>query len=187
MNVQTSTRTYFQVSDEAEKIVAFGLEHHRRFRIIPDFRGVIDKPVFNSTGDWLYSPFTEADEFIIPKAAFKRHEDVVKAGFRVAQVIIGHEIVDVPELPYSTPSSMPEIDWANVAKVLGTGVVAGVASLAILPLAVLTTAAAALAGLALLADPSYCIVLKENDNPGTVIELMRWSTEAKYAKSSNLR
>src|SRR5213594_2883575 len=57
MNVQTLT--FVQVSEKGEQVIALGRRHHWRFRIIPDFQGVIDRPVFSSKGDWLYSPLTD--------------------------------------------------------------------------------------------------------------------------------
>lgn len=174
--MNTQTITFFQVSEKAEEVVALGRRYHWRFRIITDFRGVIDNPIFNSKGDWLYIPLTEEDKTIIPKTAFRRHAAVEKAGYPIAQVIIGHEVKVVPEMPVMpsiTPSVLPfnpkpEIDWGNIAVVAGKGLLVGVMGIAMISIY-------ALIGALRLIDPSYCIVL--NDRQGTVVELIRWNAE----------
>src|SRR5688572_33079717 len=117
MFTQTDT-TFVVVSQKAEQVIRLGRRYHWRFRIIPDFQGVIDRPVFNAKGDWLYMPLRELDKPIIPKAAFTRHAAVEKTDFRVAQVIIGHEIKVASEEPAQTvapparaPARTSEIDW----------------------------------------------------------------------------
>jgi hypothetical protein len=175
MNVQTFT--FIQVSEKAEQVIDLGRRYHWRFRLIPDFHGVIDKPVYNSTGDWLYMPMREQDRAIIPKAAFRRHEAVVKGGFRVAQVVIGHEVKVAPEVPLETltapPSQATQIDWLNVAEVAGKGLLLGMMGIAMVSFSALT-------GALTLIDPSYCITILDDDgNPGSVIELIRWNAEVK--------
>jgi len=170
----TQTDTIFAVvSQETEEVIKLGRRHHWRFRIITDFQGVIDKPVFNTQGDWLYMPLNEGDRRIIPNAAYRRHAAIQAAGFGVAQVIIGHELKIAPETPVTpqvTPSKpKPEVDWGNVAQVAGKGLLIGMMGIAMVPLAALT-------GVLMLIDPSYCIVL--NDEQGTVVELIRWNAEA---------
>jgi len=171
MDVQTFT--FIQVSEKAEQVIDLGRRHHWRFRLIPDFQGMIDGPVYNSKGDWLYMPLSERDKAIIPKAAFRRHQAVEKAGFRVAQVIIGHEVKLAPEVPLNTPQhtiSAPSIDWGSVAEVTGKGLLIGMMGLAMVSLSALTGALA-------LVDPSYCIVLSGEETCGNPVELMRWNAE----------
>src|SRR5215211_7780905 len=96
MFTQTDT-TFVVVSQKAQDVINVSRRHHWSFRLITDFHGVIDSPVYNAAGDWLYMPMRDEDRAIIPKAAFKRHHEVIKAGIRVAQVVIGHEIRVAPE------------------------------------------------------------------------------------------
>ena len=180
MFTQTNTR-FLMVTQKAQDVIYLGRRHHWRFRIIPDFQGVIDRPVYNAAGDWLYMPMRELDKPIIPKAAFGRHEAVSKAGFHIAQVIIGHEIRVMPEKPEETfaPSfsQTSQIDWRNVAEVAGKGLLFGLLGVAMVSLSALT-------GAVTLVDPSYCIVLSEDEGPGTVIELIRWNTEVHRGTNS---
>lgn len=174
MNVQTLTCIH--VSESDEQVIAIGRRHHWRFRIIPGFQGVIDGPVYNSTGDWLYMPMRELDKAIIPKTAFMRHAAVEKAGFRVAQVIIGHEIKVAPEVHEETlRPSIPtrKIDWLNVAEIAGKGLLIGMMGVAMVSFYALT-------GALRLVDPSYCIVLSSEENSGNVIELICWNTEVQH-------
>ena len=176
MFTQTET-TFIVVSQQAQDVINLGRRYHWRFRIIPDFQGVIDRPVYNSKGDWLYMPLRELDKPIIPKAAFRRHEAVAKAGFKIAQIIIGHEIKVAPEEPEQTtvsPSSKSEIDWQKVAEVAGKGLLLGMAGVAMVSFYALT-------GALQLVDPSYCIV---EAHSGSVIELIRWNTEVKHGTNS---
>jgi hypothetical protein len=175
MFTQTDT-AFVVVTQRAEEIIKLGRRHHWRFRIITDFQGVIDKPVFNAQGDWLYMPIREEDKAIIPNAAYRRHAAVEKAGYGVAQVVIGHEIKVAPEMPL-TPHVAPlvtptkpkrDIDWGNVAEVAGKGLLVGIMGVAMVSIYALT-------GALQLFDPSYCLVL--NDSSGTVVELIRWNTE----------
>lgn len=160
--------TVVVVSQEAEDVIRLGRKKHWRFRLIPDFYGPLDQPTFNLKGDWIYYPKTEEDNRIIPKAAFKRHLAVAKAGHSILQVVIGHEIRIAKDEPNYPPNTGPEIDWKIVAEDAARGVLAGMAGIALVSLYALT-------GVFQLADPSYCIVL--NDGMGTVIELMSWNTE----------
>lgn len=176
MFTQTDT-TFVVVSQKAEEVIRLGRKYHWRFRIIPDFQGVIDRPVFNVKGDWLYMPLRAEDEAIIPKAAFRRHEAVVKAGISVAQVVIGHEIKVAPEETEETVAPVPartsQTDWLNVAEVAGKGLLIGMMGIAMVSFSALTGALS-------LVDPSYCIVLAEDENSGSVIELIRWNAEVKH-------
>jgi hypothetical protein len=181
MFTQTDT-TFVVVSQKAQDVINVGRWHHWRFRLIPDFQGVIERPVYNSAGNWLYMPMREEDRRIIPKAAFPRHRAVVEAGFRVAQVIIGHEIKVAPEETVETLAPLPapasQIDWLNVAEVAGKGLLIGMMGIAMVSFSALTGALA-------LVDPSYCItILEEDGTPGSVIELIRWNTEVKNGTAS---
>ena len=167
MTNQTDTK-FVLVSQEAEEILALGRKRHERYRILTEFRGMIEKPVFNAQGDWVYMPLREDDKAIIPKAAYRRHDAVKKAGFRVAQVIIGHEVKIIPDKPITSPKPKREIDWENVADIAARGVLIGMTGIAMVALYTLT-------GVFQLVDPSYCIVL--DDGQGTVIELIRWNAE----------
>jgi len=164
--------TFVVVSHEAEEVIKLGRRRHWRFRIITDFQGVIDRPVYRSQGDWLYLPMREEDKPIIPKAAFRRHATLQAAGYGVAQVIIGHELKVAPETPVTPlvtpPKPKPEVDWHNVAEVTGKGLLIGAMGIAMVSFYALT-------GALQLVDPSYCIVL--NDPSGTVVELIRWNSE----------
>ena len=175
MFTQTDT-TFLVVTQKAQDVMNLGRRHHWRFRLIPDFQGVIDKPVFNSTGDWLFIPMRNVDKAIIPKAAFRRHRAVVEAGFRVAQVVIGHEIKVAPEETEETfapiPSRRSQIDWLNVAEGAGKGLLIGMMGIAMVSFSALTGALS-------LVDPSYCIVLSGEENSCNVVELIRWNTEVK--------
>jgi hypothetical protein len=122
-------------------------------------------------------PMRDEDRAIIPKAAFRRHHAIIKAGFRVAQVVIGHEIKAAPEETAvnitPSPALTNQTDWRNVAEVAGKGLLIGMMGIAMVSFS-------ALAGVLSLADPSYCITIFDDDgNPGSVIELIRWNTEVK--------
>jgi len=166
------------VTQKAQDVINLGRRHRWRFRIIPDFQGVIYRPIYSSTGDWLYMPMRDIDEAIIPKAAFRRHRAVVEAGFSVSQVVIGHEIKVAPEQTEVTVAPIPartgQVDWLNVAEVAGKGLLIGMMGIAMVSISALTGALA-------LVDPSYCIVLADYENPGSVIELIRWNSEVKNA------
>ena len=170
------------VTQKAQDVIYLGRRHHWRFRLISDFQGVIDRPVYNSAGDWLYMPMRDVDKAIIPKAAFTRHRAIVEAGFRVAQVVIGHEIKAATEEIVETLTPLPapenQIDWLNVAEVAGKGLLIGMMGIAMVSFSALTGALA-------LIDPSYCItILDEDGKPGSVIELIRWNTEVKNGTAS---
>jgi hypothetical protein len=163
-----TTTTFVMVSQEAEGVVLLGMEHHHRFRILPEFRGVITNPVINSGGDWLFIPKQDKDDKIIPKAAFDRRALVRKKGYKVAQEIIGHEIKVAPEAPVAAPIPERGIEWGKVAEEAAKGFLIGLMGIA-------TVSLYALTGAIQLIDPSYCIVL--DDGVGTWIELMTWNTE----------
>jgi hypothetical protein len=166
MNIQTLT--FIDVSEEAYQVIALGKKHHWRFRIIPDFKGIIETPIFNSKGDWLYMPLRETDKVIIPKSAYQRHAVIEKTGVRVAQVIIGHEVEIATEKPLFSPKPTREINLEKIAEVAAKGFLAGITGIT-------TVAFYAIAGVFLLVDPSYCIVL--DDEAGTVVELVTWHVE----------
>jgi hypothetical protein len=189
-NTQTDTTlTVFQVSEMAEAVLKLGTRHHYSFRLIADFRGPINGPVFNTKGDWVYMPFREEDREIIPNAAFRMHRDLKKdrqlniAGYRDLQVIIGHEVrersessvvlppamplVITPAYPVIPAKPKPKIDWEMAAGVAG-GLLVGMMGIAMVSIN-------ALLGTLALVDPSYCICL--DDDLSTVIELLRWDTE----------
>jgi hypothetical protein len=168
--VNTQLLDFIQVSEKAEEVIALGRRHHWRFRIITDFQGVIDKPVFNAQSDWVYMPLREEDKAIIPNAAYRRHEAIQQAGYRVAQVIIGHELRTASEERIAPSKPKSEIDWGNVAQVAGKGLLVVMVGIAMISFY-------ALAGAVQLVDPSFCIVLAGDDDPGTVIELIRWNME----------
>ena len=174
--------TFAVVSQKAQEVINVSIRHHWRFRLITDFQGVIDRPVYNSAGDWLYMPMRDEDKAIIPKAAFIRHHAVIKTGIRVAQVVIGHEIKVAPEetgeILAPAPARTSQIDWLNVAEVAGKGLLIGMMGIAMVSFSALTGALA-------LVDPSYCITIFDDDgNPGSVIELIRWNTEVKNGTAS---
>jgi hypothetical protein len=177
MFTQTDT-TFAVVTQKAQDVIDVSRRHHWRFRLITAFQGVIDRPVYNSAGDWLYMPMRDEDRAIIPKAAYRRHQAVVRAGVRVAQVVIGHEIKVAPEatgeILAPAPARASQIDWLNVAEVAGRGLLIGMMGVAMVSFSALTGALS-------LVDPSYCITIFDDDgNPGSVIELIRWNTEVKH-------
>jgi hypothetical protein len=181
MFTQTDT-TFTVVSQKTQDVINVSRRHHWRFRLITDFQGVIDRPVYNSAGDWLYMPMRDEDRPIIPKAAFIRHHAVIKAGIRVAQVVIGHEIKVAPEatgeILAPAPARTSQVDWLNVAEVAGKGLLIGMMGLAMVSFSALTGALS-------LVDPSYCITIFDDDgNPGSVIELIRWNTEVKHGTAT---
>jgi len=182
-DVITHSSTFIQVSGMAEALLEWGIKRHYSFKIIAEFCGPITDAVISSKGDWVHKPFTEVDRKIIPRSAFKIHRSVRKAGFRDLQVIIGHEIPETQEstavLPQHTPEVIvphlpavsmpkPEIDLGKVVLAAG-GLLAGMVGIAAISVG-------ALLGSILLTDPSYCICL--DDEFGTVVELLRWNTEA---------
>jgi len=167
MLTQTNSKI-FVVTSQAEDAMALVRKRHYYPRIIPEFFGPISGPIFNSTGDMLYEPLQKKDKAIIPKAALSLHATVENAGFKVAQVIIGHEIVLAPQLPTVPAKPTTEIDWGNVAQVASKGLLVSMMGIAMIPLFALT-------GLVTLLDPSYCIVM--HDGAGTVIELLNWNAE----------
>ncbi len=175
--MDTQTLTFIQVTDKAEEVMLFGRKHHWRFRILTEFQGVIERPVINSKGDWVYISKRKVDEVIIPKAALSRHAAIEKAGYKVAQVIIGHEIQVAPEItkpknidtPIAVPKPSREIDWKNVTEIASKGVLVGILGIAMISLYALT-------GVLQLVDPSYVVVL--DDGIGTWVELMRWNSDA---------
>lgn len=174
MFTQTDT-TFIGVSQKAQDVFDVSRRYHWQFRLITDFQGKIDRPVYNSSGDWLYMPMRDEDRAIIPKAAYRRHRAVIKAGVRVAQVVIGHEIKVAPEETQENiipaPTQTNQIDWQNVAEVAGKGLLIGMMGVAMVSFSALTGALS-------LVDPSYCITIFEDDgNPGSVIELIRWNRE----------
>jgi hypothetical protein len=165
----TQTQTHaFEVTYEAEEITALLRKLHYYPRIITDFRGPISGPVFSSQGDMIYMEFRDEDMAIIPKAVFRMHDAVRKAGYRDVQVIIGHEIKVAPEKPAVPSKPRPEIDWGSVASVASKGLLVAALGAVMVPVF-------ALAGAVALLDPSYCLVL--DDRAGTVLELMRWNDE----------
>ena len=167
-NLNTQTATFIQVSDTADRVVNLLRKRHQCPRIITDFRGPINGPVINSTGEMVYMKFREKDRAIIPNAAFRLHDEIRRAGYRDLQVIIGHEIKVVPEKPPAPVAPKREIDWGNVADIASKGLLIAMIGMVVVPMY-------ALAGAVLLLDPSYNIVL--DDGAGTVIELMRWNSE----------
>jgi hypothetical protein len=167
MFTQTQTRA-FEVTYEAEEIIALLRKLHYYPRIITDFRGPINDPVFSRKGDMLYMELKEEDMAIIPKAVFRMHDAIRSAGYREVQVIMGHEIKVAPEKPTVPAKPKPEIDWGSVASVASKGWLIAALGAIMLPLF-------ALAGAVTLLDPSYCLVL--DDGEGTVLELMRWNDE----------
>ena len=177
MFTQTNT-AFVVVTQRAQDVINLGRRHHWRFRLITDFQGVIDRPVYNSAGNWLYMPRRDEDRAIIPKAAFVRHQAVIKTGIRVAQVVIGHEIKvateETGEILAPAPPRTSQIDWLNVAEVTGKGLLIGMMGIAMVSFSALTGALS-------LVDPSYCITIFDDDgNPGSVIELIRWNSEVKH-------
>jgi hypothetical protein len=178
MSTQTDT-SFVVVSQKAQEVINVSRRHHWRFRLITDFQGVIDRPVYNSAGDWVYIAMRDQDRAIIPKAAFIRHHAVIKAGIVVAQVVIGHEIKVAPEetgeILAPAPARASQIDWLNVADIAGKGLLIGMMGIAMVSFSALTGALS-------LVDPSYCITILDDDgNPGSVVELIRWNTEVKNA------
>ena len=166
--LETQTKTVSQVSYEAEEVVKMLRKRHYYPRIITDFRGPINDPVFSAKGDMLYMELKDEDMAIIPKAVFGMHNQIRRAGYQDLQVIIGHEIRVVPVKPVVPPKPRRDIDWGNVASVASKGLLVAAVGVVMVPIF-------ALAGAVMLLDPSYCIVL--DDRAGTVIELMRWNDE----------
>lgn len=167
MFTQTQTRA-FEVTYDAEEIITLLRKLHYYPRIITDCRGPITGPVINSKGDMIYMEFREEDRAIIPKAVFRMHDAIRRAGYRDVQVIIGHEIKVAPEKSLVPSKPKPEIDWGSVASVASKGLLVAALGVVMVPVF-------ALAGAVALLDPSYCIVL--DDGAGTVLELMRWNDE----------
>ena len=159
----------------ATSVMEFGIEKKWFFRLM-DEKGVIDSPIFKT--DWQFVPI-ESDSTTIPKEALERLE-AVKARFPIKQVIIGHEIVEKPEL--DTPVKVepkretkpPDIPWKRIATVAGGLAVAGIVGAAlVVTLAPLLIIAAAATGA--LADP--CLVVVLDDPNETWIAIYEWLDE----------
>lgn len=169
---KVSEQVHIQVSEMTDGILALGRKRHEIYRVISDFRGPINLPVYSLDGKWLYYPLREEDTAIIPKAALRRHAMVAQAGYKIAQVIIGHEITVAPDKPTTKPMPKPEIDWGSVVEVAAKGFLMATMGIAMVSFY-------ALIGSLQVIDPSYCIVVSDDNtgNTGTVIELLRWNSE----------
>jgi hypothetical protein len=185
-SVHVPELVFIQVTETTEDVLRWGRMKHQCFRLITDFQGPINDSdeIYSADGKWSYRTLREEDEKIIPKAAYRLHEGLERAGFKVSQVLIGHEVKPIPVALTETPTPKPltvspqvqivttkisQIDWGNVAegaaKVMLVGVV-GIAAISIFTLV----------GALRVIDPSYCIVL--DDEMGTVVEILTWNTEA---------
>jgi hypothetical protein len=164
-------------------VLALGRTRHQVYRVVTDFQGPLSGPVTNGKGDWVYSPIRDQDEAIIPMAAIRRRDAILKAGYRITQEIIGHEIVAMPEGQITPSRPKLDIPWGKMAKGAGAGLLLGVAGVAVAPILAFATIAMApliLMGGLLLVDPSYCVCLPG----GVVVELIRWNTEVKWNRSA---
>lgn len=163
----TQTTAFIQLSEATSGVLALGRKQHQIYELKTDFQGPITEPIFNRDGTFLYSPLREQDKTIIPKQALRRHASIERAGYVISQVIIGHEIKLTPSKPDDPIKRENEIDWGNVASVAGKGLLVAMMGIAMVPLY-------ALAGLVMLLDPTYCIVLAGETS---VIEIYRWNSE----------
>ncbi|MEM2126046.1 MAG: hypothetical protein QXQ53_06585 [Candidatus Methanosuratincola sp.] len=139
--------------------------------------GEISSPI--RIGNWVYAPATAS---IIPADAKKRIELILKSGLNPTQIIVGHELVEVPQLPgpvvtKPTPLSIPSIkeikispetEEAIIQALVTTGKVA-------VELAKITAVGTGmmLYGLAVAlasVDPSVIVVLED----GTWVEVLSW-------------
>jgi hypothetical protein len=159
MNTQTEWRI---LTDETEKLIEFGIQKKWFFRLM-DGKGVLEKPIIKP--DWLFVPF-ETDSTIIPEEATKRLE-AVKSQFCVRQVIVGHEIVEAPEIETpvkerskreTTPIDIPWKGIATIAVTLAAG------------FAYVLVSGVCLAFSAL--DPCLIVVLDDSD--GTWVSICEW-------------
>lgn len=146
MNTQLNWKV---VTDEVSEVIEFGIRKKWFFRIM-DEKGVIEKPILKS--NWYYVPI-EADCTIIPKEALDRLE-AVKTQFHICQVIVGHEIVEAPEV--QPEIEMPAIPWKGIGLVVG--------ALALGLVYVLVSAVSCIA------DPCLIVVLED----GTWISICEW-------------
>jgi hypothetical protein len=177
---------FIQVTEMTEGVLKWGRMKHQCFRLITDFQGPItdNDEIYSADGKWCYRTPCKEDKEIIPKAAYRLHEGLEKAGFKVSQVLIGHEVKTTPEVPIEIPIPPPliyspqvqtvttktsEIDWGNVAQGAAKVMLVGVVGIAMISIFTLVGALRVI-------DPSYCIVL--DDEMGTVVEILTWNTEA---------
>jgi hypothetical protein len=160
------------ITPEAKKVLDVARENHLRFRVL-DRTGEISSPV--RSGNWVYAPVVAS---IIPADAKKRIELILKSGFNPTQIIAGHELVEVPQLPgpvvtKPAPLSVPNIKEIKISPevekaLITTGkVVLGIATIAAVGTGLaLYAMAMALASV----DPSVIVVMED----GTWIEVMSW-------------
>jgi hypothetical protein len=81
------------ITPQAKHALDEARKNHLRFRVL-EKTGEISSPV--RIGNWVYAPATAA---IIPADAKKRIELILNSGLNPTQIIVGHELVEVPQLP----------------------------------------------------------------------------------------
>lgn len=165
------------ITPQAKHALDVARENHKRFRVL-EKTGEISSPV--RIGNWVYAPTTAA---IIPADAKNRIELILKSGLNPTQIIMGHELVEVPQLPgpvVTKPAPLtvpkinineikisPETEQAIKQALVTTGKVAiEVAKIAAVGTGLVLYGMA----LALAADPSVIVVLED----GSWVEVLSW-------------
>jgi hypothetical protein len=96
-------------SDVMERAMALGDKHGYYFRAMPNI-GVISEPVM--VNKWRFVPLAQ-DNTRLPPEAQTRLNLLVRAGFPIKQVLIGHE----PKIE-KKQVELPSFDWSSVTAVL---------------------------------------------------------------------
>lgn len=166
------------ITPQAKQALDVARENRMRFRVL-EKTGELNSPVRIS--NWVYAP---ANAAIIPADARKRIELILKSGLNPTQIIVGHELVEVPQLPspmITKPAPLtvpkinineikisPETEQAIKQALLTTGKVAiEVAKIAAVGTGVMLYGMAmALASV----DPSVIVVLED----GSWLEVLSW-------------
>lgn len=81
------------ITPQAKQALDVARKNHKRFRVL-EKTGEISSPV--RIGNWVYAPATAS---IIPADAKNNIDLILKSGLNPTQIIVGHELVEVPQLP----------------------------------------------------------------------------------------
>jgi hypothetical protein len=156
---------------EAKQVIEEARKNHWTFRVM-DKTGEIHSPV--RIGDWVYEP---ANASIIPGDARKRIEQILKSGHNPTQIIMGHQLTKVPELPKpKIPNIAPLIPkLRELATSPETKRTIEVGGQVIVEVVKATAVVAGLLGYGMImalaaVDPSVIVVLED----GSWIEVMSW-------------
>lgn len=164
------------ISPQAKHALDEARKNHLRFRVL-EKTGEISSPV--RIGNWVYAPATAS---IIPADAKKRIELILKSGLNPTQIIVGHELVEVPQLPgpvvtKPAPLSIPSIKEIKISPKTEEAIIQALVTTGKVAVEVAKIAAVGtgmmLYGLAVAlasVDPSVIVVLED----GTWVEVLSW-------------